>query len=64
MWLNIAPGTEQLVVKKVEPWNSVKVTLNIPKEVAERLKSIAHQNDGAVLRNMGIMSLQMEGMST
>lgn len=49
------------MIKKVEPWNSVKVTVNIPKDAAERLKALAHQNDGAALRNLGIMSLQMEG---
>lgn len=54
---------EHLVIKKVEPWNSVKVTVNIPKEAAERLKLLANQNDGAALRDMGIISLQMEGMS-
>ena len=51
------------MIKKVEPWNSVKVTVNIPKEAAERLKALAQQNDGAALRNLGIMSLQMEGIS-
>ncbi|XP_067935462.1 serine-rich adhesin for platelets-like isoform X2 [Watersipora subatra] len=52
---------QNLVIKKVEPWNSVKVTVNIPKEAAERLKVLAQQNNGAALRNLGIMSLQMEG---
>lgn len=52
---------DHIVIKKVEPWNSVKVTVNIPKEAAEKLKLLASQNDGAELRNMGIISLQMEG---
>lgn len=53
---------DKLVIKKVEPWNSVKVTVNIPKEAAEQLKTLAVQNNGAALRNLGIMSLQMEGL--
>jgi len=48
-------------VKKVEPWNSVKVTLNLPRDAAQRLKALANQNDGAALRSVGIMSLQVEG---
>lgn len=52
---------DKLVIKRVEPWNSVKVTVNIPKEAAEQLKTLAVQNNGAALRDLGIMSLQMEG---
>lgn len=52
---------DRLIVKKVEPWNSVKVTLNIPKDAAEKLKALASHNNGSELLSMGIMSLQMEG---
>lgn len=53
--------TDELIIKKVEPWNSVKVTVKIPKDAAERLKHLAAQNQGAALRSMGIMSIQLEG---
>lgn len=53
--------SDRLIIKKVEPWNSVKVTVKIPKDAAERLKHLVAQNDGAALRSMGVMSVQLEG---
>lgn len=50
----------KLLVKKVEPWNSVKVTLTIPREAASRLRQLAHSGNDS-LRQMGILSVQIQG---
>jgi len=51
---------KELDVTKCEPWNSVKVTFNLPKDAAEKLAQLAQSGD-EVLRELGILSLQMEG---
>jgi hypothetical protein len=47
----------KLILKKVEPWNSVRVTFNIPREAAWRLKQLAQQGN-VTLRQLGVLAVQ------
>lgn len=56
----LSTDKRKLILKKVEPWNSVKVTFNIPLEAATRLKQLAQQGD-ATLKQLGVLAVQLEG---
>ena len=54
---------QSLIVQKVEPWNSVRVTVKIPKDAAGRLKQLAESED-QMLRELGILAVQIDGQKT
>ncbi|XP_060082309.1 mucin-2-like [Ylistrum balloti] len=56
----LSTDKRKLILKKVEPWNSVRVTFNIPREAAQRLKQLAQQGD-STLRQLGVLAVQIEG---
>lgn len=56
---NAVSGDEAVSVNKVEPWNSVRITLNISREDACTLHQLAVQNS-KILRDLGILTLSVE----
>ena len=58
------PITDEINVVKCEPWNSVKITFDLPTEAAQRLSELAElarRGDDNTLRQLGILSLQLQG---
>ena len=55
-----AEDERNLILKKVEPWNSVKVTFNIPADAARRLRELAERRDN-ILRELGVLAVQIDG---
>ncbi|CAF1103805.1 unnamed protein product, partial [Adineta ricciae] len=53
-------GRRRFALKKVQPWNSVKVTFDIPKEAAERLHLLAVQGNVRLIE-LGILSVEIVG---
>ena len=60
MAICFADNKKPFQVTKVEPWNSVRVTFNIPRNAAQRLRQLAQSGDNT-LRELGILSVQIEG---
>lgn len=46
---------------KPEPWNPVQITFDLPADAAKRLSQLAEGDDEALLRELGIISFQIQG---
>ncbi|XP_025407020.1 uncharacterized protein LOC112680973 isoform X3 [Sipha flava] len=58
--MNGSAEEKGIYVNKLEPWNSVRVTITVPREAASKLQVLAQQGD-ATLSRLGILSVQVEG---
>lgn len=47
--------------KPAEPWHPVQITFDLPSDAAKRLSQLAESDDQALLRELGIISLQVQG---
>ena len=55
-------GGKCFILKDVQPWNSVKVTFDIPKEAADRLRLLAIEGNLHLI-DLGIISIEIVGES-
>ncbi|UJR15777.1 hypothetical protein I4U23_002711 [Adineta vaga] len=55
-------GRRRFALKKIQPWNSIKVTFDIPKEAADRLRLLAVQGNARLIE-LGILSVEVVGES-
>jgi hypothetical protein len=62
MYVCVCLGRRRFALKKVQPWNSVKVTFDIPKEAADRLRLLAVQGNLRLVE-LGILSVEIAGQS-
>ena len=53
-------GRRRFALKKVQPWNSVKVSFDIPKEAADQLRSLAVQGNARLIE-LGILTVEIVG---
>jgi hypothetical protein len=60
--IDINLGRKRFALKKVQPWNSVKVTFDIPKEAADRLRLLAIEGNICLI-DLGIISIDIPGQS-
>ena len=62
-FIELCLGRRRFALKKVQPWNSVKVTFDIPKEAADRLRLLAVQGNVRLVE-LGILSVEIVGQSS
>ncbi|CAF3410321.1 unnamed protein product [Rotaria sp. Silwood1] len=55
-------GRRRFALKKIQPWNSIKVTFDIPKEAADRLRLLAIEGNVRLIE-LGILSIEIIGQS-
>ena len=55
--------TRRILVRKLEPWNSVRVTIVIAKHAAEKLMKLAAERNDFLVRS-GILAVKVEGHET
>jgi nitroreductase len=55
-------GRRRFALKKVQPWNSIKVTFDIPKDAADRLRLLAIEGNIRLI-DLGIISVEIVGQS-